>query len=226
MSRFDRMVLRPLSMKHKFAKLLFWLLLPASLLAEDNRSTTLNPQLVVASVQRGSTVNRETVVRTIGSSTFAQYSEATKRVAAVKVQLRSFSVPAEPYEVQCFFVAKGPDRQRYVYDAVKTTSKLQYDEINIFSRDLFGGSVSFQKTTSGGSYFGVDANGLQQEGALTTSQSELATKPGSKIEGWIVRVLSGGKVIRTEASLHELKEFASKSGAELDGIASRSEMSH
>jgi len=46
-----------------------------------------------------------------------------------------------------------------------------------------------------------------------------STKPGSQVEGWIVRVVSGGQVVRFDASLSELKTFAEWESALLDEVA-------
>jgi hypothetical protein len=45
------------------------------------------------------------------------------------------------------------------------------------------------------------------------------TKPGSQVEGWIVRVLSRGQLVRFDASLSELKTFAERESPLLDKVA-------
>jgi hypothetical protein len=45
------------------------------------------------------------------------------------------------------------------------------------------------------------------------------TVAGSSFEGWIVRVLSAGKVVRLDASLAELKSFVEKNPAIFDQVA-------
>jgi hypothetical protein len=44
-------------------------------------------------------------------------------------------------------------------------------------------------------------------------------KPGSQVEGWIVRVLSRGQVLRFEVSLSEVKTFAEWESPLLDKVA-------
>jgi hypothetical protein len=174
------------------------------------------PILSATSLQRGAVISRS--VRALGYGEFTQ-SKDVSRIGAVKVVLRSFSAPRTPYEVQCFFSAKDRQKNRYIFDVKKTTSSATFDEIQIFARDLFGGSEivdqritterAYQSTPYGGSY------------SANVPVRVFLTKvvEGSTFEGWIVRVISAGKVVRTEASLHELKQVAENHGAILDQLA-------
>ena len=84
-------------------------------------------------------------VRSIGYGIYVKKSQTTTGILAVNVKLRTPGMPlVEPYEVQCFFTAKDKDQVRYIYDAIKFNSSARFDEINVFARDLFGGT----KTTN------------------------------------------------------------------------------
>ncbi len=80
----------------------------------------------------------------------------------------------------------------------------------MFGRDLFAGTETVNtasttlSTTSGSA-------------SLTIKQT--AIQPGSAVEGWIVRVISEGVVVRMDASLQELKSFAQAHSSDLDKIA-------
>ena len=66
---------------------------------------------------------------------------------------------------------------------------------------------------------GTTSWGDTYHGTLTSMVVLTRTKPGSQVEGWIVRVLSGGQVVRFEASLSELRTFAERESALLDKVA-------
>jgi hypothetical protein len=183
----------------------------------EARTRAQIPFLTAISLDTGSFITEGgSGVRSIGNVTYINKSQTTTHILAVKVQLRTTgSQVVEPYEVQCFFIAKDKSQSRYIYDAIKFHSITQFDEVNVFARDLFGGtkttdiSVSpISGITSQGDYFyGTDT-------VVLTS-----TKPGSQVEGWIVRVLSRGQVVRFEASLSDLKTFAEWESASLDKAA-------
>src|SRR5262245_21394507 len=89
------------------------------------------PSLHAVSLTRGHVVSRSNFGQIVGNASFSSHSAETTRMAAVRVQLRSFSKPAAPYVVQCFFTAKDSLKQRYFYDVVKTTSSKVFDQIDI-----------------------------------------------------------------------------------------------
>lgn len=179
------------------------------------------PTLHAVSLTRGNAISRSSSARSIGTATFTNNSADTTRIAAVRVQLRSFRQPVAPYEIQCFFTAKDPSKQRYIYDAVKAPSSAIFDEIDIFGRDLFGGSTSVDQATATDRITGTTSEGDPVSGTLKTTVTLTTTVPGAKLEGWIVRVISGGRVVRLDASLQELKTFAERESALLDGIATQ-----
>lgn len=186
----------------------FAAMLVSRALAADERPQV--PTLSAVNFQTGNVISRSGDSRIIGTAAYSQDSTKTTRIVAVKVQVRSSSKPKAPYEVQCFFTATDPAHKRYIYDAVKTPSDKQWDELVVYARDLFGGSQTVEQGT-------VTTQTATE--TLTTSVILTTTVPGARLEGWIVRVISGGHVVRLEASLHNLKDFAEKEAALLDKIA-------
>lgn len=179
------------------------------------------PSLQAVSLQRGNAITRSSTVRSEGASSYVANSKASSRMAAVKVTLRSFSKPTTPYEVQCFFCAKDYSKARYVFDAKKVLSSAAFDEITITSRELDGGTQKFEQTTTPQAINGQTGPGALVDPNRLLIQQLTTTRVGSTLEGWVVRVISGGKVVRTEASLQELKVFAERESAMLDEIATK-----
>lgn len=187
----------------------------AALIGASSMVSAQQPQVPVlsaTSLQRGNSIARN--VRSTGLNRSEQSKEVS-RAGAVKVVLRSFSKPKTPYEVQCFFSAKDAEKNRYIFDVKKTTSSETFDEMQFSSRELFGGSEKvdqrpiYHSGPTGGGY------------SRTTVVPVFLTKTvaGSSFEGWIVRVLSAGKIVRLDASLPELKSFAEKNPAVFDRVA-------
>ena len=110
------------------------------------------PYLTAISLDTGSFITeRGSGARSIGNVTYINTSQTTTGILAVKVQLRTLGKPhVEPYEVQCFFIAKDKSQSRYIYDAIKFHSSAQFDEINVFARDLFGGTKTTDISVSNG----------------------------------------------------------------------------
>jgi hypothetical protein len=179
------------------------------------------PILSASSLQRGNVISRSISTNQYGE---ARQSKDVSRVGAVKVVLRSFSSPKTPYEVQCFFTAKDPRKNRYIFDVKKTNSSATFDEMQFFARDLFGGSETVdQRTTTTREYLSTPYGGVT--GTYVPVRVFLTTVvQGSSFEGWIVRVVSAGKIVRTEASLQELKQIAQKESELLDKIAAEAKV--
>lgn len=116
-----------------------------------------------------------------------------------------------------FLVAKDSTKARYVYDFVRASSVQQFDELQMFGRDLFAGSEKVEKATT--EIQDLEVNGQTIPGPTQLSLKLTSTTPGSVVEGWIVRVISEGKVVCLDASLQELKQFAQRENAQLDKIA-------
>jgi len=179
------------------------------------------PYLAAISLDTGSfTTESGTGARSIGNVTYINKSRTTTGILAVNVKLRTLGAPlVEPYELQCFFIAKDKSQSRYIYDAIKFHSSAQFDEVNVFARDLFGGTKTTDISISKNPISGTTSWGEPYYGILTTTVLLTSTKPGSQVEGWIVRVLSRGQIVRFEASLSELRTFEASESALLDKVA-------
>ena len=179
------------------------------------------PFLTAVSLNTGSFITENgSGARTIGNVTYINQSQTTTGILAVKVQVRTVGKPlVEPYEVQSFFIAKDKSEARYIYDVIKFHSTAQFDEVNVFARDLFGGTKTVDISVSKDPISGTTSWGDSYHGTLTSTVMLSSTRPGSRVEGWIVRVLSRGQMVRFEASLSELKTFAERESALLDKAA-------
>jgi hypothetical protein len=189
--------------------------------AQSSTRSLQIPFLTAISLDTGSFITQGgSGVRSIGNVTYINKSQITTHILAVKVQLRTpGNALVEPYEVQCFFIAKDKSQARYIYDAIKFHSSTQFDEVNVAARDLFGGTKTVDISVSKNPIAGVTSQGDHFYGTLTDTVVLTSTKPGSHVEGWIVRVLSQGQVVRLQASLSELKPFAEWQGSLLDKAA-------
>ena len=189
--------------------------------AQQNARPSQIPFLTAISVNTGAIVTEHgSGTRSIGNVTYLNKAQTTTGILAVKVQLRTPGKRiVEPYEVQCFFIAKDKDQARYIYDAIKFHSTMQFDEVNVFGRDLFGGTKTVDISVGNYPISGVTSQGDYFHGTRTDTVVLTSTKPGSQVEGWIVRVLNGGQVVRFEASLSELKTFGESESGLLDKVA-------
>jgi len=102
---------------------------------------------------------------------------------------------------------------------VKVSSRQQFDDIIVAARDLFAGSESVHTTRLTTTGSGTSSTGETVTTTATTKFISKTVVPGSSLEGWIVRVISGGRVVRLEASLQELKSFAERETASLSAFA-------
>jgi hypothetical protein len=189
--------------------------------AQQNTRPLRVPDLTAVSHNTGSFITESgSGVRSMGNVTYVNKSETTTGILAVNVKLRTVGAPlVEPYEVQSFFIAKDESQARYIYDAIKFHSSAQFDEINVFARDLFGGTKTTDISVSQNPISGITSHGDYFSGTLTSTVVLTGTKPGSQVEGWIVRVLSRGQLVRFDASLSELKTFAERESPLLDKVA-------
>jgi hypothetical protein len=189
--------------------------------AQQSTQASQLPYLTAVSHETGSFITESgSGVRSISNVTYMNKSQTTTGIIAVNVKLRTLGKPLlEPYEVQCFFIAKDKSQGRYIYDAIKFHSSAQFDELNVFARDLFAGTKTTDISVSKNRISGTTSWSDPYHGTLTSTVVLTSAKPGSQVEGWIVRVVSGGQVVRFDASLSELKTFAGSESALLDKVA-------
>lgn len=154
----------------------------------------------------GAAANR--IARTGGNERTMQ----SIRTTSVDVNITFFAVPAVPYDVQCFFIAKSETTgQEFIFDALAETSR-EKNFVNTFaSKPVDGGSKSWVSVP----FSAVSAGGSVVSGTAVGSSEKL----GNKIEGWIVRVVAAGRVVRVESNQPTLKEDAEKLARALDKAA-------
>jgi hypothetical protein len=189
--------------------------------AQQSTRPSQIPFLTATSLNTGSIIAEHgSGARSIGNVTYVNKSQTTTGILAVKVQLRTPGKQiVEPYEVQCLFIAKDKYQARYIYDVVKFHSSAQFDEVNVFARDLFGGTKTTDISVSKNRSRGTTSWGDTYYGTRTDTVVLTSTKPGSQVEGWIVRILNGDQVVQSEASLSELKTFGELESGLLDKAA-------
>jgi hypothetical protein len=111
--------------------------------------------------------------------------------------------PSAQYSVQCFFIAEDEDtREQFIYDA--QTQKVEGSKGNFSFRapPLTGTvrrSISFPIS-------GMTTTGIPVSGTLYFS----STASGSKISGWIVRLVADGKSVRMETNQPALGSLVQK----------------
>lgn len=175
------------------------------------------PSLTVSQLQHGRVTSRYPSGDALSGTS---NTKETTRISAIRVQLSAFSKPEHPYEVQCFFVAKDPARRRYIYDAQRFLSDGIRANFPVYGRDLFGGS---ETVTQIARYVTITELDAKEQKLVTktvpVNDTQTTKTAGSKHEGWVVRVLSEGKVVRLAASLAQLQAFAEKEAALLDKVA-------
>jgi len=154
----------------------------------------------------GAAANR--IARTGGNERTMQ----SIRMTSVDVNITFFASPTAPYEVQCFFIAKSETTgQQFIFDGLAETSQ-EKNFVNTFaSKPVDGGS----KTWVSVPFSAVSTSGGVVSGTAIGSSEKL----GNKIEGWIVRVVAGGRVVRVESNQPSLKEDAEKLARALDKAA-------
>lgn len=133
----------------------------------------------------------------------------TVREQGVDTEVYFTSAPARAYEVQAFFFAREEaSGQPFIYDAkVIRTNKQVYREV-LRAEPLLGTTKhTIRETVSG-----VTDDGRTFIGETTRNNS----RSGAKVYGWIVRVISAGKVVRMEANQTSLKKLAEREPQLLD----------
>jgi hypothetical protein len=126
----------------------------------------------------------------------------------VRVDLRSFTTPKVPYDIQCFAIAGSPaDRSKYIYDVQHRSSSAAYDTV------LFQTALIEEKKK----WVLIPITSVAATGKVV-SASPVITKPvkGAKYYGWVVRVISNNVAVRHESNQPELRIAAEKTPAAFD----------
>ena len=144
--------------------------------------------------------SRRTTVVAAGSD--GSFSKDIDRTCAIEIKMTPFSVPKEGFDLEWFFVAKTvTGRDRWIFDAGMRHSPSGREEIRVQSA-----SVQAQADRR----IDLTLRPLRTEEGTALGYTSVITdtSSGSRYEGWVVRVKSGGEVLRIEASLAELKALA------------------
>lgn len=192
------------NLKTKLLLVCFFCIFPLVLLEANPPFTTLD----VRSATRGTKVDRS---GSYSTSSFQKEVRTTDRVVSIKVHYKTFRDVDKKFEIQCFFIGRDPDGNRFVYDAYKFVSDKKEEEFILDAKDLFGS----KKTTTVSS--SVDS--LGSAGTLKTIIYTKSVKQGSRCLGWIVRLYYDGQFVRTQTSAREMEDYADESSEELSSIA-------
>jgi hypothetical protein len=144
---------------------------------------------------------------TIGGLTLTQ--SQPQREMSVTVSVQFFSPLPGPFEVQCFFFAKSETtKTHYIFNVVQEESKRPTYAGEIHSGTLLGATENWV-----GIPFSLPAS-LPDNGGKVVEASGKAvtsdTKVGSKIEGWVLRVVYEGRVLKVDANQPNLAELANR----------------
>jgi len=189
-----------------------------SFAGEKTPFTTLD----VKSAKRGTKVDRTGSYSTAG---FSKEVRTTDRIVSIHVHYRALREIDKKYEIQCFFIAKDPSGEKFVYDAYKFISGEKEENFILEAKDLFGGTKTNTVSVSTDPFTGTSTWGNPVAGTITTTIYTQSVKQGSKCLGWIVRLFYDGKFVRQQASLSDLDQLARESQDEFSSIAESLEAS-
>lgn len=151
----------------------------------------------------------QTAKREVVQSTGNVRQTQTVRSLGVEVEYHSYRPPKAPYEVQCFFVARDEaTKDRFIYYCKTADVRGGNGKLEFHAQSLKGTTKTVTTiplaaaSDSGETYLG-----------LATSVSEI---PGFKMEGWIVRILSEGKVVQIDSNQPHLRTLARENPEWLD----------
>lgn len=142
------------------------------------------------------------------------------RGLTVSVNVSFFSAPPAPYDVQCFFIAKN-GQTRSIFSAVKSTSQALSSAYEFGSDKLAGATREWTAIPFSGTYTTTFEGGDTVNGNFSVLSTSSAYTPGSKFDGWIVRVVAGGKVLKIDSNQPTLLDLATKWAPSLDAAAQK-----
>ena len=126
----------------------------------------------------------------------------------VRVDLRSFTTPKVPYDIQCFAIAGNTaDGSKYIYDVQRRSSSAAYDTV------LFQTALIEERKK----WVLIPISSVAATGKVV-SASPVVTKPikGAKYYGWVIRVVSNNVAVRHESNQPELRTAVEKTPAAFD----------
>jgi len=154
-------------------------------------------------------VGKRKNVKTTDSDGFNQTQDM--RSLSVVVELRSFHPPKQPYDVECFFIARSEStKSNYIYDVIRQSSSAQSDVLKFQPAPLGGNGRRWITLPMTGSFTGATSSGDLVTGLVSGEVTYSQRIDGSKFYGWLVRVISQGTVVRMETNQPQLKILAEK----------------
>jgi len=127
----------------------------------------------------------------------------------LEVRVRNFGTTPALAHLDCYFVASAlPHGRRYIWNEVardvavpasgELPEQIQSTELTQVTEQRFSSSVNMNPVTGGGP---------------TVSQSASRTTTGAKPYGWIVRLTSGDRLLKVQASSSELETIGRDANA-------------
>ena len=161
--------------------------------------------------------------RTVTTGTVYSGKAQAVRSTGVDVAISFFAAPPEAYDVQCFFLAKDEaTKERYIFDIGVQQAQGRFANVSFASVPLTGTTKSWVVIPFAGTFSGTvydpKARGVSPtvDGTFSGSSGTASQKQGSKIDGWVVRVVYQGKVLRVDSNQAALSEIATKDAAVFD----------
>ena len=163
--------------------------------------------------------------RTVTTGTVYSGKAQAVRSTGVDVAISFFAAPPEAYDVQCFFLAKDEaTKERYIFDIGVQQAQGRFANVSFASVPLTGTTKSWVVIPFAGTFSGtVTDSDPRARGATSTvdgtfsgSSGTASRVQGSKIDGWVVRVVYQGKVLRVDSNQAALSEIAKKDAAVFD----------
>ena len=156
---------------------------------------------------------------TRGGTATNRYQQDT-RAMSVSAAVSFFNPPPADYDVQCFFIAREErGAGLWIFDAASETSRAKASQFEFTSEPISGTARTWTSLPFSGTFSATTTNGEGVQGSFSGQANSSTEVRGSKIEGWIVRVVSGGKVLRTESNQPRLRELAASNAKALDAAA-------
>jgi hypothetical protein len=132
-----------------------------------------------------------------------------QREMSVTVSVQFFSPLPGPFDVQCFFLAKNDTTKlRYIFNVIGEQSKKPVFADEIHSGTLLGSKMDWISIP-----ISLPISVPEDGGTLVDSTGKLVeteTKLGSKIEGWVLRVVYQGRVLKVDSNQTSLAELANR----------------
>jgi len=116
-------------------------------------------------------------------------------------------------EVQCFFLGRNDTTmQHFIYSSLSAPAH-SHDELTFISPELLG-TTTTTKTYPVGTLTVTSSAGTQSSRTIT--QTDTTRKKGSTPQGWVVRFVSGGNVLKVLSNQPSLADMAIKSAGVFD----------